>query len=281
MTLSETIAEMSRKPGVEAVGDSKDIQFNDEDQASAVETSVAPSGSHEGSCHHPVSSSTVSNFFNQNQSRGEVMTPPARKRDAALEEASQKVCTDVLEATSNEAFFEQFNLEQFNAGRRHGFSRESIEQHQHSLRRRRVEEPPSEIGDAASYLASRSEMMQLKELAQKNASGPSRRHSSPSGWDSHGLLEDVMDNERTAKRAYNRVCAAKSRDKRRRTLSGLHAKVKVAALLFHDLLEKNKLLRENVETIFNETIHGIMGISPEGLEKRRSSNGDSRSLEQR
>lgn len=73
-----------------------------------------------------------------------------------------------------------------------------------------------------------------------------------------GSLEEDADDERNAKREYNRVCAAKSRDKRKRTLSSLHAKVQTAATVFGDLLEKNKGLRESIDVTFHETINGLM-----------------------
>ena len=83
----------------------------------------------------------------------------------------------------------------------------------------------------------------------------------------HGDYE--LDVERTAKREYNRVCAAKSRDKRRRTLSSLSTKVEAATLLLSDLLEKNKTLRDRIQGTFHETLNGLMGEERLGDDEKK------------
>ncbi|KAL7580191.1 hypothetical protein ACA910_012941 [Epithemia clementina (nom. ined.)] len=159
----------------------------------------------------------------------------------------------------------------------------------HSFKRNRVEESPSGVEeDRVSSERSGGEGSQANSVTFENSdaslsnNAPAAAAAVAAGTAAAAAaneiaLEEELDDERTAKREYNRVCAAKSRDKRKRTLLSLHAKVQAAASLFNDLLEKNKILRESIDLTFHETINGLIG--GEGLTDGDRPKGSSLSTE--
>jgi len=68
----------------------------------------------------------------------------------------------------------------------------------------------------------------------------------------------------SAKREYNRVCAAKSRANRKKKMSELEEQVQEASGVYEDLARKNKGLREDVDSLIQNALYEILGIGGSG-----------------
>merc|ERR1712226_8165 len=65
----------------------------------------------------------------------------------------------------------------------------------------------------------------------------------------------MLDEELNAKRAYNRVCTAKSRAKRKKFVFDLEQKVTDATSNYNKLKDKNKALRDEVDSLLQDAIY--------------------------